>query len=157
MSVLDELRAAAHEMAVRERISQARWVDALVDGWLRDTTMAWVIARAGGLPGGVILTDSDWERMRAAAEKLKPSFSAYGSARTRVHIWIANHAKRANDALWDGRIEDAKRLLPLGGRQEDGRLKNRREAIKEINRTSRNRKFVSARAADKRSDWGVVK
>lgn len=155
MNIVEELRSAAIELALKSKIDQATWADALVEGWIKRRSLAWVLALAARMPGGTI-EPNQWAALRETASGLKPALHDRTNLGIPVRVWIANNACYANDALWDGRIEDAKRLMARGGKHPDGKAANRRAAKAELQK-DKALITVRARELDKRSDWGTCK
>ena len=113
--------------------------EALVDGWVSDWKMGRVVTHA-------------WLLLEKEPEDLRDKFAKAEAALKVKHIdagataktWIARHMPRLNEALWAGRKKEtaiavAKKEVGIGSRVR------MTEAC------------VSARAGDKRSDWGTVK
>ena len=148
--ILDEIKKAADELSFE--FSQSSWEDALIVGFRKDLSMAAVLVHAAGLTR--MLSGEEWDRLQLRASTLKPALDPHASLRNRATVWIANHALYANEALWNGDYELAKRLLRKGGVRASYGHKTRRE-IKAGDRKDLLR--VSLRERDKRRDWKVCK
>jgi len=157
VNIVEMLHEAAIEAATSEKISQAKWVDALIWGWQKDVSMAAVLARAAQLPGGRKLAPFEWDAVARQAGGLCPRLAISDSLRNAARVWIANHAKLANDALWDGDIERAKKLMAAGGRAKDGRAQQIKQARAEMSKNMRGKVYLAPRSRDKSSDWKTVK
>jgi hypothetical protein len=156
MNIVDELRAAAVELALKSKIEQSAWTDSLIDGWVKNRSMAWVLAHAARMPGTPI-EPYQWDLLVSAAAGLKPSLRAETNLRIYARVWIANNARYASDALWDGRIDQARVLMAKGGKRADGRAKNRKEAKEAAKKEAGGVLVVRTRERDKRHDWGTCK
>lgn len=156
MSLIDELRAAAEEYATEATITQEAWSAALVEGWLKCCSIGWALTKAANIQG-IGVAPHVWDRLLEQTEQLTPRLSRYTNLKGDLRPWIANNAVHANDALWDGRIEDAVRLMRKGGVRKDGQKSNRREALAEIRSAQISGLRVGGRNSDKRHDWKTVK
>ena len=156
MTIVDDLRAAAAELAEQSVITQESWSAALVEGWLKSRAIGSAVVAAAGADG-VKISSSLWERLVEQAGRLSPPLRPFTSMKEPLRVWIANNATLANDALWDGRIDDARRLMVRGGRRADGRAAQRRAAKAEMRKDERRGVLFRARETDKSHDWNTVK
>lgn len=117
----------------------ASMCEALVDGWVADWKMGRVVTHAW------ILFDEDPDDLRDKFAKCESALKVnHIDACATAKVWIARHLPQLNEALWAGRKRDAAISV----------------AKKEVGIGSRTRIAdiaVSARAGDKRHDWGTVK
>lgn len=151
-----ELRAAEEELAFE--FSQSDWEDALIFGFKNDLSLACVLAKASGFyETDRKLVGKEWDSLVERAGKLKPALTPHTSLRNRARVWIASHATRANDALWDMNYALAKSLFKKGGVTRNYGAKTRQEVRKENRGTIDNRIFVGARENDKSHDWHTCK
>jgi len=154
LNLSDELLAAAQEVARERVVTQAEWSRALVDGWQKNRALGRCVAVACGFEG-VSMSDEDWNRARAQIDRLMPPVG-FSSMKNPVRAWMAGHARRANDALWDGRIDAAIKLVAQGGKSKP--IPGRAEARREGNRPEvRGRLVIGFRARDKGTDWNTCK
>jgi len=151
MDLVEELMAAARELAESRTITQDAWSRALVEGWLKNRALGWSVAQAAGFDG-IAMQTGDWERARAQIDRLMPPVGL-ADMRNTTRVWIANHARQANDALWDGRIDLAVQLVERGGKKITRRTS---EGAAERSRVKRTR-VIAERARDKSSDWKTCK
>lgn len=157
MSLLDDLRNAAKELAEEVPFTQERWVEALIQGWMKERAMGAVLVWAAGWPDGERIPTSTWEKWRIFAGTMKPAMNPYSSLKNPVRVWIASNATSANVALWDGRIEDARKLLPNGGKSPDALAAQKRAVKAEQKKDMRGKLYLNLRERDKRTDWGTCK
>lgn len=150
---LDELKEIGDEVAFS--FSQSDWEDAIIDGFKRDTSLSSVLASAAKIPRSRKLERDDWDKLVQRAAQLRPALKINAATGRigRTRVWIANNARAANDALWDGNYSLAKKLLKHGGKSPDYRTMIKKEHIEE----SSSVRYISARANDKRRDWNVCK
>lgn len=151
--ISDELHEAAEEMAFE--FSQSDWEDALIYGFRNDLSMSGVLAKASGLER--FLTNEDFRKLHERAEKLLPSFNTRSSWRNKARVWIANNARMARDALWDGNYELAKKLMKKGGKSSSSYAALKREVKREQRNDMKGRVFLDCREKDKRHDWNTCK
>lgn len=149
MSIADELRMAALEF------SQDDWDKALLEGWRKDLSVAGCLIRASGLTG-TVLTTADWDKLWSQVRGLVPAPAEFSSGKTPARVFIAKHARLANKALWDGDYALALKLFRKGGKDIDGRAKNRRDAKQEMKKDDC-RIIVKARELSKTHDWKTCK
>ena len=106
---------------------------------------------------GIGATHEVWARLIGQCGKLTPALSDFAAMHGSIRVWIANHARYANDALWDGKIDAALKLLEKGGTRPDARRKTRDAARREIHKAQNSGLYVGGRKNDKRHDWKTVK
>lgn len=140
---------------MKASITQAEWADALVYAWQRHMKLGGLLCHAFEVEGQ-ILTSADWDTMIERTKSVKPSIPQFTRMGNEVSSWIAGTATFANDALWAGKIDMAKKYFILGGRRNNSRARIRNEA-KSAMPTPKNEVTIKARSLDKRSDWGTVK
>lgn len=157
MSLLDDLRNAAKELSEEVPFTQERWVDALIEGWQKNWAMGSVLVRAAGWPESERVHSALWGKWLDMAAKLKPAINPRSSLKNPVRVWIASNAVTANHALWDGRVEDARKSMAKGGKRPDALASQRRAAKAEQKKDMRGKVYLNARERDKRRDWGVCK
>ncbi len=153
MNIADELKALAEEMHFE--FTQSQWEDALIKGWRSDLSMGGVLVCASGIDREI--TNIDWDRLRERAMSIKPRIEPFTSLKQPCRVWIANHAKFANDALWDGDYAKAKALLKKGGSRPSGMAENRRAAKDQMKKDNSGLMVIKVRERDTRSAWDVCK
>lgn len=131
------------------------FADALIYAWNHDRTLAYAVLKASGhqMDVDVIATDEVW---KSAIEKSGLPEGVY--LRQRVRAWIANKFSKANNALWDGQQELAKKWMMSGkdyaiNRNKTERTKDRAEYRDRMKGVY----AISIRDRDKRHDWKTVK
>ena len=153
MNIADELKALAEELHFE--FTQSQWENALIKGWRLDLSMGGVLVCASEIDREI--SNIDWDRLRERAFSLKPRIDPFTSLRQPCRVWIANHAKFANDALWDGEYAKAKMLLKKGGVRASGMAENRRAAKDQMKKDGSGLMVIKVRDRDTRTAWGVCK
>lgn len=150
-SIVELLKEAEEELHFQ--FTQDQWEDALILGFKEDFVLAKVIAIAAGVKEDRVLTPDEWHALYDRAATLIPAFHHYGKVHTRP--FLANNARYANDALWDGNFAKAKRLMRAGGIRSKGRS-IKKEVKLEMGRLDDVR-FIKARELSKAHDWNTCK
>jgi hypothetical protein len=144
---------------MKDSITQEEWADALVQTWNRRALLVHVLLTAYGVTSEEKLSPEQWDHMVAGTASIRPSITPHTHLRQPVGPWIARHARRANDALWDGKPEAAKKLFAFGTNESTKTATERefttlrRQDKQNVRRTA----FFQAREADKKHDWKTVK
>lgn len=140
---------------MKDKVTQADWSKALVSVWLRHGTILGAMLEAAGVCEDEKISWPDLDKLFVG---LTPRIAPHMNLKQQVAPYIARFAREANDALWDGRINDAIRLMGRGGRT--GRSNQERDISKqklEDKKNSRGVMAISLRERDKRHDWKTVK
>ncbi len=154
MSIADELREAAEEMAFS--FTQEQWELALVDCWKKNTSIGFSLVCASGFSHSREITREEWSRLIVRALELKPSLSVNSRLSQPCRAWIASHATYANDAFWDGQFEKAKAFLKRGGIRARSGVSVRRE-VRKADKEVAGLMTVRVRERDTRTNWNVCK
>lgn len=153
MRIDTELKLIEREIAAN--FSQSDWSAALLYAWRNGLSLGFAVAKAASFNKRE--PDEMWELALARAAAVVPSVAPYTILKQPVRVFIANNARLANDALWDGDYDKALKLFSKGGKRADSRTSARRDCRREEKLAMRGKLLAPARQEDKRSDWNTVK
>lgn len=108
-----------------------QWVDAVIECWIRDVSLYRAMLIVGEMQEHTdesiniqAHTTREIARCREVVGKTRPRLHPSVNSNIRVQEWIANNFTHANNALWDGKYELARKWL-LSGKDHPRILKKR--------------------------------
>ena len=160
---IEEAQAIATTEQILAGLTQETWVNALVWAWQSNKTLAAALAHAA--TGEVEpkfrreLTIEEWQLLQKKATKLSPALSSkFSCLGQRVTTWLPNRSKYANNALYEGRFEAAKKWMSS---KKD--IASRADTIhQEIKKSNKGQPYanmmeVHVRERDTRTKWSACK
>jgi hypothetical protein len=144
---------------MKNEITQEEWADALIKAWNSRANLISALVIAFDVRTDESIQVDAWEKMIAATSLVRPTIAPKTFLPQPIAPWIAKHARRANDALWDGKIDAAKRLFSHGT-NESTKTAVERELVKlkrERRKTAARTVFTKQRDRSKWHDWKTVK
>ena len=146
MGIIDEMKEINSELTFN--FTQDQWENALIESWRKQSSVGRALILAANIPSGQRVTGEEWVLLKKCTKNLRPSLHDGFNASYSVTRFIATNCKHANNALWDGKYDLAKKLLKHGGKDTSRGITPDRVP---------STMTISARSIDKRSDWKTVK
>ncbi len=152
MNILELLKSA--EIDAATEFTQDDWASALVEAWKKDAKLSYALVIAAKLDRSK--SEIPWEALRERAAQMAPALDPNVHYGARARVWIASHAYYANNALWDGNYELAKRMISSGGKTRSAMATLKRE-IKTAEKEQKRKLIIKTRERDNRNNWNTVK
>ena len=137
-------------------ITRESWARALVECWLKESTLGCALIIASGItPYHDNKDDPPFDWNEACRQAGLPEFTRL---KQKAAPWIATNYRNANMALWDGKLDLARKWIQSGkDKPAYKKMRPSIEAKQNIPDAPKNRLMVSLRERDTRRNWNVCK
>jgi len=142
-----------------KQVTQEDWTNALIYAWNHHRSLGGAVANAFGYLDSDDKTSLNWEGMvqQIFNARLYPILRPHVLLKQSVATWIATKCMHANNALWDGKIDVARRWLMSGKDVQRPTIRRRLHAETKPSREDKTKMRINVRDRDTRHGWHKVK